>query len=37
MPDIGNIEFKDTDYSGIADYLANERSFSQEVVKAHNC
>jgi flap endonuclease-1 len=34
MPDIGKIEFKDTDYSGIVDYLANERSFSQERVQA---
>jgi len=34
MPDIGKIEFKDADYSGIVDYLANERSFSEERVKA---
>ena len=34
MPDIDKIEFKDTDYSGIVDYLANERSFSEERVKA---
>ena len=34
MPDIGKIEFKDTDYSGIVDYLANERSFSQERVQS---
>ena len=34
MPNIDKIEFKDTDYSGIVDYLANERSFSEERVKA---
>ena len=34
MPDIDKIEFKDTDYSGIVDYLANERSFSQERVQS---
>ena len=34
MPDIDKIEFKDADYSGIVDYLANERSFSEERVKA---
>ena len=34
MPDINKIEFKDTDYSGIVDYLANERSFSQERVQS---
>jgi len=34
MPDIGKIEFKDTDYSGIVDYLSNERSFSQERVQS---
>jgi flap endonuclease-1 len=32
MLDVGKIEFKDTDYAGIVDYLANERSFSQERV-----
>ena len=32
IPDVGKIEFKDTDYAGIVDYLANERSFSQERV-----
>ena len=33
---IDKIEFKDTDkkYSGIVDYLANERSFSQERVQS---
>jgi len=34
MHDIDKIEFKDTDYSGIVDYLANERSFSQERVQS---
>ena len=34
MPNIGKIEFKDTDYSGIVDYLSNERSFSQERVQS---
>ena len=34
MPDVGKIEFRDTDYSGIVDYLANERSFSQDRVQA---
>ena len=34
VPDIGEIKFKDTDYSGIVDYLANERSFSQERVQS---
>jgi len=34
IQDIGKIEFKDTDYSGIVDYLANERSFSQERVQS---
>ena len=31
---IAKIEFIDTDYSGIVDYLANERDFSQERVQA---
>jgi flap endonuclease-1 len=34
IQDIGEIVFKDTDYSGIIDYLANERSFSQERVQS---
>jgi flap endonuclease-1 len=34
IQNIGEIEFKDTDYSGIVDYLANERSFSQERVQS---
>ena len=33
-PNVGKIEFKDTDYSGIIDYLSNERDFSEERVKA---
>ncbi len=33
-PNVGKIEFKDTDYSGIVDYLSNERDFSEERVKA---
>ena len=32
--EIAKIEFIDTDYSGIVDYLANERDFSQERVQA---
>jgi len=34
VTEIGKIEFMDADYSGIVDYLANERSFSQERVQA---
>jgi len=34
MPNIDKIEFKDADYSGIVDYLANERNFSQERVQS---
>ena len=33
-PNVGKIEFKDTDYTGIVDYLSNERDFSEERVKA---
>ena len=33
-PNVGKIEFKDPDYSGIIDYLSNERDFSEERVKA---
>ena len=34
VEEIAKIEFIDTDYSGIVDYLANERDFSQERVQA---
>ena len=34
VTEIGKIEFMDADYSGIVDYIANERSFSQERVQA---
>ena len=33
-PEVGKIEFGDTDYSGIVDYLSNERDFSEERVNA---
>jgi len=32
--EVGKIEFKDTDYSGIIDYLSNERDFSRERVQS---
>ena len=32
--EVGKIEFKDTDYSGIVDYLSHERDFSRERVQS---
>ena len=34
IQNIGEIKFKDTDYSGIVDYLSNERDFSRERVQS---
>ena len=32
--EVAKIEFKDTDYSGIIDYLSNERDFSRERIQS---
>jgi len=32
--EVDKIEFKDTDYSGIIDYLSNERDFSRERIQS---
>jgi len=34
MIEVDKIEFKDTDYSGIIDYLSNERDFSRERIQS---
>ena len=34
MIEVNKIEFKDTDYSGIIDYLSNERDFSRERIQS---